>query len=145
MVMLHIYATNSAPNTNGCLTTAQQTALNDETWVSFLVPRKVRFLAMTMFNQARRCSFGLTKTFFPRSPKSAFSRHGNVRASSTLFIWLTKTFVGTRPCHTNPIEKDIAQATELRADVGQEERYLSPRPCHLPLTGVALIKMWLCG
>ena len=56
----------------------------------FLVPRKVRFLAMTMFNQARRCSFGLTKTFFPRSSKSAFSRHDNVRASSTLFIWLNK-------------------------------------------------------
>ena len=30
---------------------------------SFLVPRKVRFLAMIMFEQARRCSFGLTKTF----------------------------------------------------------------------------------
>ena len=29
----------------------------------FFVPRKVRFLAMTMFEQARRCSFGLTKTF----------------------------------------------------------------------------------
>jgi len=31
---------------------------------SFLVPRKVRFLAMAMFEQARRCSFGLTKTFY---------------------------------------------------------------------------------
>ena len=30
---------------------------------SFLVPRKVRFLAMTMSEQARHCSFGLTKTF----------------------------------------------------------------------------------
>jgi hypothetical protein len=30
---------------------------------SFLVPRKVRFLAMTMSERARRCSFGLTKTF----------------------------------------------------------------------------------
>ena len=29
---------------------------------SFLVPRKVRFLAMAMSEQARRCSFGLTKT-----------------------------------------------------------------------------------
>ena len=29
----------------------------------FFVPRKVRFLAMTMFEQARHCSFGLTKTF----------------------------------------------------------------------------------
>ena len=28
----------------------------------FFVPRKVRFLAMTMFEQARHCSFGLTKT-----------------------------------------------------------------------------------
>ena len=45
-------------------------------------------LAMTMFEQARRCSFGLTKTFFSRSSKSAFSRHDNVRVSSTLFIWL---------------------------------------------------------
>ena len=56
----------------------------------FLVPLKVRFLAMTMFNQARRCSFGLTKTFFSRSSKSAFSRHDNVQASSTLFIWLNE-------------------------------------------------------
>ena len=29
----------------------------------FLVTRKVRFLAMTMFEQARHCSFGLTITF----------------------------------------------------------------------------------
>ncbi len=57
---------------------------------SFLVPRKVRFLAMTMFEQAQCCSFGLTKTFFSRSSKSAFSRHGNVRASSTLFIWVNE-------------------------------------------------------
>ena len=33
---------------------------------SFLVPRKVRFLAMAMFEQARHCSFGLTKTFIFR-------------------------------------------------------------------------------
>ena len=31
---------------------------------SYFAPRKVRFLAMTMFEQARRCSFGLTKTFY---------------------------------------------------------------------------------
>ena len=47
-------------------------------------------LAMTMSEQARHCSFGLTKTFFFRSSKSAFSRHDNVRASSTLFIWLNE-------------------------------------------------------
>ena len=35
----------------------------DEFLSSSLIPRKVRFLAMTMFEQARRCSFGLTKTF----------------------------------------------------------------------------------
>jgi len=50
----------------------------------------VRFLAMAMFEQARHCSFGLTKTFFSRSSKSAFSRHDNVRASSTLLIWLNE-------------------------------------------------------
>ena len=33
---------------------------------------------------------GLNKTFFFRSSKSAFSRHDNVRASSTLFIWLNE-------------------------------------------------------
>jgi len=54
------------------------------------VLRKVRFLAMTMSEQARRCSFGLTKTFFSRFSKSAFSRHDNVRASLTLFIWLNE-------------------------------------------------------
>ena len=56
----------------------------------FFVSRKVRFLAMTMSEQVRHCSFGLTKTFFSCSLKSAFSRHDNVRASSTLFIWLNE-------------------------------------------------------
>ena len=50
----------------------------DEFLNSSLIPRKVRFLAMTMLEQARHRSFGLTKTFFSRSPKSAFSRHDNV-------------------------------------------------------------------
>ena len=62
----------------------------DEFLSSSLVPRKVRFLTMTMFEQARHCSFGLTKTFFSRSSKSAFSRHDNVRTSSTLFIWINE-------------------------------------------------------
>jgi len=31
----------------------------------FFVPLRVRFLAMTMFEQARHCSFGLTKTLVP--------------------------------------------------------------------------------
>ena len=57
---------------------------------SFLVPRKVRFLAMTMSEQARHCSFGLTKTVLFHSLKSAFSRHGDVRANSALFIWLNE-------------------------------------------------------
>ena len=34
----------------------------DEFLSSSLVPRKVRLLAMTMFEQARHYSFGLTKT-----------------------------------------------------------------------------------
>ena len=38
---------------------------------SFLVPRKVRFLAMTMSERARRCSFGLTKTFHYPNVKPA--------------------------------------------------------------------------
>ena len=41
---------------------------------------------MTMFEQARHCSFGLTGAFFSRFPKSAFSRHDNVRTRSTLFV-----------------------------------------------------------
>ena len=45
---------------------------------------------MTMLEQARHRSFGLTKTFFSRSSKSAFSRHDNVRASSTLSTWLNE-------------------------------------------------------
>ena len=64
----------------------------------FLVPRKVRFLAMTMFEQALHCSFGLTKRF-----------------------------VGTYLCHTNPIEKDIAQATQRLADLGK--RLVTCTPC----------------
>ena len=63
-------------------------------------------------------------------------------------VILTKRAIrlaGTYLWHTNPIEKGIAQATELQTDMGQEERYLSPRPCRLPRTGAALIKTWLCG
>ena len=45
---------------------------------------------MTMFEQARRCSFGLTKTFFSHSSKSVFSHHDNVRTSATLFVWLNE-------------------------------------------------------
>ena len=41
-----------------------------------------------------RCMFTMTNCdtfwFFSRSSKSAFSRHDNVRASSTLFIWLNE-------------------------------------------------------
>ena len=62
----------------------------DEFLSSSLIPRKVRFLTMTMFEQARHCSFGLTKTFFSRSSKSAFSHHDNVRTSSTLFVWINE-------------------------------------------------------
>ena len=62
----------------------------DEFLSSSLIPRKVRFLAMTMLEQARHCSFGLTKTFFSRFSKSAFSHHGNAQTSSTLFIWLNE-------------------------------------------------------
>ncbi len=45
---------------------------------------------MTMLKQARHCSFGLTKTFFSRSSKSAFSHHDNDRTSSTLFVRLNE-------------------------------------------------------
>ena len=45
---------------------------------------------MTMLEQARRCSFGLTGAFFSRFSKSAFTRHDNARASSTLFIWINE-------------------------------------------------------
>ena len=61
----------------------------DEFLSSSLIPRKVRFLAMTMFEQARRCSFGLTGAFFSRFSKSAFSHHDNVRTSSALFVRLS--------------------------------------------------------
>ena len=61
-------------------------------------------LAMTMYEQAQHCSFGLTKTFFSFLEKCVLpfhfaqssvlaisnSRHDNVRASSTLFIWLNE-------------------------------------------------------
>ena len=57
---------------------------------SFLVPRKVRFLAMTMLKQDWLCSCGLTKTFFSRSSKTAFSRHDNAQASLALLMWLNE-------------------------------------------------------
>ena len=62
----------------------------DEFLSSSLVPRKVRLLAMTMFEQARHCSFGLTGAFFSHSSKSAFSHHDNVRTSSALFVRLNE-------------------------------------------------------
>ena len=46
-----------------CRTDETRRAKECYTVPSFLVPRKVRFLAMTMFEQVRHCSFGLTKTF----------------------------------------------------------------------------------
>ena len=49
----------------------------DEFLSSSLVPRKVRFLTMTMFEQARHRSFDLMGTFFSHSSKSAFTRHDN--------------------------------------------------------------------
>jgi len=52
---------------------------------------------MTMFEQDQCCSFGLTKTFFTRSSKRAFSRHDNVWASSMLFIWLNENVLYSFP------------------------------------------------
>ena len=40
----------------------------------------------SLTNCAKRRDMG----FFSRSSKSAFSRHDNVQASSTLFIWLNE-------------------------------------------------------
>ena len=51
--------TNSGKLTNGHVNKKASERVN----CSFLVPRKVRFLATTMSEQARHCSFGLTKTF----------------------------------------------------------------------------------
>jgi hypothetical protein len=51
--------------TNHCLIPEKQESVVKKIWL-FFVPRKVRFLAMTMFEQARHCSFGLTKTFYKR-------------------------------------------------------------------------------
>ena len=48
------------------------------------------FLAMTIRNQAWYGSFGLTKTFFSRSSKSAFPRHGHTQASLVWLIWLNE-------------------------------------------------------
>ena len=62
----------------------------DEFLSSSLVPRKVRFLTMTMFEQARHRSFDLMGTFFSHSSKSAFSHHDYARTSLTLFIWINE-------------------------------------------------------
>ena len=52
----------------------------------FPVPRKVRFLAMTMFEQAQCCSFGLTKTLITR--KRLANRTDAMWKSSWLLIFL---------------------------------------------------------
>jgi len=89
----------------------------------------VRFLAMTMFEQARRCSFGLTKTFFSRSSKSAFSRHDNVRASSALFVWLNENVLSSAICSlpsvaTGRFWKVILNTTCLYSEGSTEPRSL---------------------
>ena len=49
---------------------------------------------MTMFEQARRCSFGLTKTVLFHPSKSAFSRHDNMSEQTRhCSFGLTKTLV----------------------------------------------------
>ncbi len=57
----------------------------------FFVPRKVRFLAMTMSEQARHCSFGLTKTFFFRSSKVRFLAMTMSEQARHCSFGLTKT------------------------------------------------------
>ena len=56
----------------------------------FFVPRKVRFLAMTNVRASSTLFIWLNENVLFRSSKSAFSRHDNVRASSTPFIWLNE-------------------------------------------------------
>ena len=41
-------------------------------------------------NSSTNCAKRRDMGFFSRSSKSAFSRHDNVQASSTLFIWLNE-------------------------------------------------------
>ena len=56
-------------------------------------------LAMAMFEQARRCSFGLTKTFFSRSSKSAFCLSTSLKAPCRRFPILAMTmFEQARRC-----------------------------------------------
>ena len=58
---------------------------------------------MTMFEQARHCSFGLTKTFFfaSRSPRITVSCHINAQVGSALRIWFNESVrVWSAPCCT---------------------------------------------
>ena len=45
---------------------------------------------MTRLGLMHDLALSVYKLFFSRSSKSAFSRHDNVRTSSTLFIWLNE-------------------------------------------------------
>ena len=45
---------------------------------------------MTRLGLMHDLALSIYKLFFSRSSKSAFSRHDNVWASSTLFIWLNE-------------------------------------------------------
>jgi len=56
----------------------------------FFVPRKVRFLAMTNVRASSTLFIWLNENVLFRSSKSAFSHHDNVWASSTPFIWLNE-------------------------------------------------------
>ncbi len=45
---------------------------------------------MTRLGLMHELALSIYKLFFSRSSKSAFSHHDDVRASSTLFIWLNE-------------------------------------------------------
>ena len=58
---------------------------------------------MTMFEQVRHCSFGLTKTLFfaSRSPRITVSCHINAQVGSALRIWFNESVrVWSAPCCT---------------------------------------------
>jgi len=57
----------------------------------FFVPLRVRFLAMTMFEQALHCLFGLTKTFFCVPLKVRFLAMTMFEQALHCLFGLTKT------------------------------------------------------
>ena len=93
----------------------------------YFVSRKVRFLAMTMYEQARHCSFGLTKTFYFVPLKVRFLAMTMYEQARHCSFGLTKTLVCNGLVHRGRF-----------AGVGKSG-FSSPPPLCLPRVVISVV------